>query len=146
MNTIDHTRMHAWSADAFRTAFLGKTATLDRPTAARYPGMHPATLANAQAGWDAANETDGKVAAVAAESDRKRAERRRAEAAEAERLRQRAEDAWLAPARAEYLRRGGTEDGWSRDRAAIADQARKQAAVGAVPPDTVRSLVNAQTI
>ena len=144
--TIGHTKMNDWSPDGFRTAFLTKTADYPRPTAGLYPGMHATTLERAQAGWDAAKETDTKLAAHTAEGDRKRAEQRRAEEAAAEQRRQRVEDAWLAPAKAEYLRRGGTPEQWERDKAAIAADARRRAAARAVPADAVRSLVNANTL
>lgn len=143
---IDVEKMHAWNQEAFRTAFLGKTADHPRPTAALYPGTHERVLGNAQAGWDEASAANDKLAAFNAESARKRAEQRQAEEAELAKRRQRAEDEWLAPAKRHYLMHGGTDEGWQRDRAAIADQARRQAAVSAVPPDAVRSLVNVGTI
>lgn len=144
--TIDHTRMHDWSADAFRSAFTGKTATTNRPTAALHPTMHPSVLERVQAGWDAAKDADTTLAAYVATVDQKKAAQRAVEEEQHARDRQRAEDQWLEPAKRAYLHHGGTEEGWQRDRDRIAEQARHQAAAAAIPVERVQSLVNVRSL
>lgn len=123
-------------ASAGKNPYVYKTGTVPRPDESTFPGATRAELGKAQQAWDAAKATDDQFAA----NRKRRAEQQRAEAqaqeqrelAKVEQKRQ----ALLAPAKARFMKDGGTEAQWAELEPEIERQIRLGNAVSAAQAST----------